>query len=67
MLKVGLHVMISPDSVYYGECDLSNPRDVVGIITDTEYYDRDRELVIEVMWSLEYDNIYRYEDLLIVG
>jgi hypothetical protein len=63
---VGLRVILSPKSKFYGEGDDSNPIDVEGTITEEETHDN--ELTIMVDWDNGEFNSYAPSDLdLVVG
>jgi hypothetical protein len=58
---VGLRVILSPKSKFYGEGDDSNPIDVEGTITEEETHDN--ELTIMVDWDNGEFNSYAPSDL----
>jgi len=63
----GMDVKIDTKSYYYNNNNNnnSNPKDVIGHITNI-YYNRDLEnYTVSVTWDNEISNVYRYSDLII--
>ena len=63
--EVGTVVKIAKSSEYYREGDSSNPKDIVGTITENNLGGDDNHLYW-VHWSNEKGNDYKHEDLELV-
>jgi hypothetical protein len=61
--KVGDEVMIDESSEYYGDCDRTNPKDTIGVISDIIDTDFPDELGIIVDWPTGQTNSYNKSDL----